>query len=1069
MGRILTLITKDVFAFEKALTFVNDMWIGLIHIGIVSYLIYRRIGITVAAGIGFLLMIIPLQIYVGKKTSMMRMKSAKSTDERIQLTTETLSAIKIVKMYSWELFFENKINDVRSKELKKLAPVYYLKCIVLIIGSLASNLSFALIILTYIWTGHYTNAGTVFFIEALFRNIKSFIIASIPLGISNISEVYASLNRLNEFLNSKEVASPPRGIAQPKVYLNHVSAKVKDSEVLTDVSLSVEKGLYLVTGSVGSGKSSLLRTILGECTVASGQLAVDGSISYTAEDPWLFPSTIRQNILFGQEYDEKRYNEVLRVCALKEDLSKFENGDQTIVGDKGVNLSKGQQTRINLARAVYRNSDIYLLDDCLSHLDSHVNLYVFRKCIMEFLKTKIVILVTTNINHIKLVYGHNLLFMKNGITLSLEEQQETLEKRVTYYMDDTDNSYFEEERDQEVENEIHDVVSEEAELLPVKKSVGDNLYHEEKRSGKVNIGVYMKYYRFAGGFFPLLLVLVVFVTCQFAAGLSEKKLSEWVNIEPTITDLVRANETNSTIFSETISKRNHYLNLYAVLILTSVVLTFARTYLTFFFSMKASKNLHDWITHSVLNSFMTFFDGHYIGNIINRFSKDVGTIDETIPLIVYEIMRGTLQVLSIMFLLVSAHLIFLLPVVILIILLYFLRRFYISTGRNIKRLDASTRSPFIGHFNATMEGLTTVRAYEKEPLLIEEFDRHLDHHTSAYYMMICTSRAFGFTIDMICSTLLSAVVVHFVFFNPDSPVGSVALAISQANALMGLLQGTVRMYSEIENNMTAIERVLEYSDIETENRKKGLVKDNWPDKGMIEFKDLSLTYTTTKQQVLKGLNFVLQPREKIGIVGRTGAGKSSIISSLFRLYNTEGNIIIDNIDTKMLALEFLRSNIAIIPQDPILFSGTIRSNIDPTERYSDEVIWKAIEKVNIKRLISNLQEKISDHGSNYSSGQRQLICLVRALVSKSKIIVLDEATANMDPETCGLLQSTIKQNFAECTVLTIAHRLNTVSDSDRVMVVDHGQIVEFDTPDALLGNQKGVFYNMFKHSGLLES
>ncbi|KAG5872834.1 hypothetical protein JTB14_020338 [Gonioctena quinquepunctata] len=1067
MGKIVTLITKDVFAFEKALTFVNDMWIGLVQIAIVAYMIYCRIGISVLAGIGFLLLIIPFQIYVGRKSSLMRIKSAKNTDERIQLTTETLSAIKIIKMYSWEIFFENKINNSRRIELKKLALVYYLKCVVLIIGSLASNLSFALVILTYIWTGHFTDAGTVFFIESCFRNIKSYIIASIPMGIANASEVYASLNRLRDFLYSEEVGSKMKGVSNPIVHLNHVSARVKDTEVLTDVSISVERGLYLVTGNLGCGKSSLLKTILGEYSLSGGQMEVDGSISYAPEDPWLFPSTIRQNILFGQKYDEQRYNEVLTACALKMDLSKFERGDQTIVGDKGVNLSKGQQTRINLARAVYKNSDIYLLDDCLSHLDGRVNHFIFRKCIMEFLKSKIVIIVTTDINHIKLVYGQNILFMQNGKTLSLEDQKETLDKRVTYYMDDVETNYFEDEKDGYFANEISDDVNEETKLLPVEKSSQDNTYLEDKRSGKVNLAVYLKYYRFAGGFFALLLVLIVFLLCQFAMTASEKTLSNWVNIEPNITNLARLNSTDDTEMNEIIAKRNGFLNFYGLFILAAVVLIFTRTYLTFFFSLRASKNLHEWITHSVCNSFMTFFDGHYIGNIINRFSKDVGTIDETIPLIFYEIMRGTLAVLSIMYLISTVNVYFLIPIGVLLVKLYFIRRFYMPTGRSIKRLDAATRSPVIGHLNATMEGLTTVRAYEKQPLLIEEFDRHQDHYTSTYYMMICTSRAFGFSVDLMCSALLATIVVHLVFSDSVTLVGYVALAISQAQGLIGLLQGTVRMYSDIESNMTSIERVLEYSDIETENRERGLVKEDWPDKGKIEFRNLSLTYSTTKQRVLKDLNFIIQPGEKIGIVGRTGAGKSSIISTLFRLYDTEGSIVIDGMETKNLALVFLRTNIAIIPQDPILFSGTIRSNIDPTDRYSDDIIWKAIEKVNIKRLISNLQDKISENGSNYSSGQRQLICLARALVSQSKIIVLDEATANMDPETCGSLQSTIAQNFAQCTVLTIAHRLNTVVDSDRVMVVDQGQIVEFDDPHILLENKNGVFYNMGKHSGLL--
>uniref|UniRef100_A0A0U9HY04 Putative ABCC protein n=1 Tax=Chrysomela populi TaxID=154003 RepID=A0A0U9HY04_CHRPP len=1064
-GKIITLMTKDVFAFEKVLTFVNDMLIGLVQTAIVTYLIYTRIGFSVVAGVGFFLVIIPLQVYVGKKASAMRIRSARKTDERLQLTTETLNAIKIIKMYSWEKFFETKIHDVRKQELKYLAPVYYMKCIVMIIGTLALNISFFLLLVSYIWTGHYATAETVYFIQSCFFSLKSYITASIPIGIAQCSEVYASTKRLREFLYTEELQKRPSTTTQPRIYMSHVSAKVADTEVLKDVSLLIEKGLFLIVGSLGSGKSSLLKTIMGDYTLSQGQMSVEGKISYASEEPWLFPSTIRQNILFGQEYDENRYQQVLRVCALNLDLSKFQHGDRTIVGDKGVNLSKGQQARINLARAVYKDSDIYLLDDCLSHLDAKVNLYVYTNCIMGFLKDKIVVLVTNNLNHIKMVYGNNTLFVEDGKTLSLQQQQETLDKRITYYMDDVDYNYFEDEKADIDESYVVDASDEKAALLREENETKD-VYHETKRTGKVALSAYLRYYRFAGGCLVFLLFLTIFTLSQIALSAAEKLLSKWVIIEASLSDL--STKSNATMSSDLVTQRNQYLYIYCTLIAGGVLLVFSRTYFTFFLAVKASKNLHKAMNSSVLNSFMNFFDSHRIGNIINRFSKDLNTTDEILPLVVYEVTRNTLMVIGILVLIASVNITFLIPSAFLLILLYFIRKIYIPVGRSIKRLEASTRSPMIGYLNATLEGLSTVRAYEKQAHLIDEFDRHQDHYTSAYYMMICTTRAFGFCLDLVCTAYIASVVLQFVIGGSGSGAGDVGLAITQAMGLTGLLQWGIRQYSELENNMTAVERVLEYTDIETENREKGRRKENWPNRGDIEYRGLSLTYSTTRQMVLKDISFVIRSKEKVGIVGRTGAGKSSIISSLFRLYETEGRIFVDGLDTKTVALEFLRSNIAIIPQDPILFSGTIRSNIDPTGKYSDEAIWKAIEQLNIKRLFPNLQEKIRENGSNYSSGQRQLICLARALVSESRIIVLDEATANMDPETCALLQRTMKENFAGCTVLTIAHRLNTVTDSDRVMVVDQGRIVEFDSPSVLMEDKNGVFYNMVKTSGLPE-
>ncbi|KAJ8983685.1 hypothetical protein NQ317_003473 [Molorchus minor] len=1057
MGNIVTLITKDVFAFETSLIFLNDVWVGSIQTVITAYIIYTRIGLSVLAGVGFVFMIIPLQVLLGRKTSARRLIAAKKTDERIQVTKETFSAIKIIKMYTWEKIFEQTINDYRKKEVKGLAIIYYIKCLILIIGTLVSKLSFYLLMMTYIWTGHYINAEIVYFLQSCFNNLRSYIITSIPMGINQTADLLAAAKRLDAFLNKEELKDGEvfKSSLHPKIYLRNVSAKVNHADVLNDVSLFINKGLMLVTGNIGSGKSALLKTILKEYPVTGGQMLVEGTISYASQDPWLFPSTIKQNILFGQEFNEKRYQEVLQVCALTHDLNQFENGDQTVAGDRAVNLSKGQQSRINLARAIYKDSDIYLLDDCLSSLDTHVSKFVFNRCIREFLKDKIVILVTHNINHIKQVYGNNVLVIENGKTLTIEQQKQTLDKRITYYMDDIDFDYFADraecdglETDLSEKHEINDYTEDDREPLLKEKQTdkpANNLYHEDNKPGKVNLRVYLRYYKFAGGIFVLLLV------------------------EPKLTGYIVNNFTNSSDFSETLDKRNKIINMYSVVTIAATMLAFVRAFLNFSFCMRASKNLHKAITSTVINTYMYFFDSHFIGNIVNRFSKDIGTIDEYIPLLIYENFRGILVFIGTAALIASTNVFLVIPIVILLLKLYFIRRSYMPTGRAIKRLESASRSPMIGYLNATLEGLTTVRAYEKQTLLISEFDKHQDLYTSAYFMMQCTIRAFGFILDICCALFVAFIVLKFSLFGNDESAGNVGLAVSQAMMLNGLLQWTVRSMSELENNMTSVERVLEYADAETEDKDTGEVKEGWPYQGKIEYREVSLAYTTTNELVLKNISFVIEPRQRIGIVGRTGAGKSSIISALFRLYDFEGKILVDEVNTKSLSLNFLRSKIAIIPQDPVLFTGTIKSNIDPTDRYSDLVIWEALEKVHLKPIITNLQEEVNEGGSSYSSGQKQLLCLARALVSKNKIIVLDEATASMDPETCEDLQKSIKECFADCTVITIAHRMNTVADSDKVMVVDGGRIVEYDTPEALLQNTNGFFYSLNKQSGLLET
>ncbi|KAI2473995.1 ATP-binding cassette sub-family C member 4 [Diabrotica virgifera virgifera] len=1066
VGKIVTLITKDVFAFEMALIFVNDMWIGVIQTIIITGVIFNRIQWSVFGGIGFYMLTIPLQLFVGKVVSSKRVQSAKRTDERLQLTTETIRNIKTIKMYTWENFFTTKLNELRKLELQNLSPVFYLKSLVLIVGSTATSLSFFFMIMTYIWSGHFTDAETVYFIQTCYQSLKSFITVSIPIGIAQCSDLRASLKRLSHFLKLEEVVDRRSQTISPRVYMRHVSAKVGEKTILNDISFSAEKGVNLITGNIGSGKSSIIKVLLGEYPVSSGQMAIDGTISYASEEPWLFPSTLRQNILFGEPYNEKRYNEVLKLCALNIDLKKLPKGDKTIVGDRGVNFSKGQQSRINLARAIYRISDIYLIDECLAGLDSKVNYYIFRNCIMDFLKDKVVIMVSNNINHIKLLYGNNTLVVEDGRTLSLEKQKETLDKRITYFIDDVEMNYFDDDIDVTDEDILEDEANERTQLIGGDKNENKNLYDEEKKSGTVSLKVYLRYYKYAGGIIMLVILAIIFIAAQAALSYSEKLVSKWVNLEPSITNLTLSNQTDTEEYINIINKRDNYLVMYTFLTVVMVVLTFTRIYMNFFFAIRASRNLHRKMLKSVINAFMSFFDKHFVGNVVNRFSKDLMTMDEVIPLNTYEIFRQTLGLLGILYLIISVNKLFIIPSIFLFVKLYFIQKFYLPTGRGIKRLDAATRSPMIGYLNATLEGITAVRAFEKQPLLISEFDQHLDHYTSTSYMMACAIRFYGFIMDMVSTTFFAAIVIKFVCFKTDAQAGDVGLAITQAMLLTGFLQYVIRQYTEIENNMTGIERVLEYTDIESEDKLQGRTLKNWPSFGEIKYENVSLVYNSSEQRVLKNISFTIKSKEKIGIVGRTGAGKSSIISVLFRLYNIKGRILIDNEDIKNLCLKYLRSSIGIIPQDPILFSGSIRANMDPSGTHTDAEIWSAIEKVHLKNLFTCLDDVIVENGSRYSSGQRQLICLARALVSKNKIIVLDEATSNMDPDTCSLLQRTIKTHFSQCTVLTIAHKLNTVLDCDRIMVVDHGEIIEFDTPQALRTKQGGIFNKMIEHSGI---
>ncbi|XP_066143470.1 ATP-binding cassette sub-family C member 4-like [Euwallacea fornicatus] len=1075
IGKIVTLMSKDVFVIDSGLEHFKDVIIGFLQLAVVFNILYRKVGISAFPAMGFIMVIMPLQMYIGKLTSRCRIRSAKKTDQRFKLLQETLSAIKIIKMYTWQNYFEKLIHKARMKETDKIKMVYYLKACIVILGGTTISFAFYILLISYIARGYSIEAETIYYVQTCLGVVRLSIAQQIPLGITQTADLLASLRRIQWFLDAEEVKdSACKSSENASLYLDRVKVAISGKEVLKSVSLNIDKGLLLITGDVGSGKTALLKTILGEYPLTGGEMVIHGTFSYATEEPWLFPSTIRQNILFGQPFDEQRYQDVLKACALTYDINKFEKLDQTIVGDKGFNLSKGQQARISLARAVYKDSDVYLLDDCLSSLDNHVNKHIFNKCIKLFLKDKICLLVSNNINHIKTMKNNRILFVENGTTFNLEQQRNALDNRITYYIDeddDNDDDGGDENGDCNFSKKTSNVNtaisneegSEEADALldsNLEPNV-ENLYHEEKKQGKVLWKNYFRYYRALGGFFVVFYLLAIYMACQFCISYSEKLLSRWVNLEPQITNLTLNNKTEGPEYRRIISQREHFLNLYTLLTIGMVALIIARAFSTLIICMNAAKKLHKALVRGMLSTYMYFFDDHFIGNIINRLSKDFHVTDEQMPYLILDLCRLIFSISSGIILIGSVNWIFYIPAGLLLVKLYFVRRLYLPTGRSLRRLEAATRSPIIGYLNSTLEGLAVVRAAQQQQKLQNEFDRHQDHFTSTFYLNLSTKRFFTFWLDMFGTMFASLVAFKFVILHQEETSGDVGLALVQATMLSSVLQFAIRQITEVENTMTCVERVVEYSDVPSEPI-GGQILADWPSKGHILYKNVSLTYKSDGHPVLKDIDLDIKGGSKIGIVGRTGAGKSSIISSLFRLYDFDGEIIIDGENISTLSINFLRENISIIPQDPILFTGTIRTNLDPFDKYSDKEIWSALEKVHMKSIIQDLNQEISDSTSGYSSGQKQLISLARALIQENKIIVLDEATANLDPKTDQLLQETVKESFKNCTVLIIAHRLHSVLSCDKILVLDAGRIVEFNEPRILLQNSSGFLTRMVK-------
>ncbi|KAG5875549.1 hypothetical protein JTB14_025763 [Gonioctena quinquepunctata] len=1074
LGNIVTLITRDVHTFEQSIWIINDAWIGIVQTCIICYLLYAKLGFISFTGIGILLSVMPLQVFIGNYVSKLRLATGKKTDERLQVIQETLSTMSILKMYNWEEYFSEKINAARLQEINKMLLGFYLKFIIVVLGVLFSKLGFYILIMSYIWLGYTAEAELVFYVLTIFRDLRHTLGVVIPVGIGRGADLYSAIVRINKVIQGEEL-QPKYGsdepTSKPFVELKEAVLHIKETAILRNVSFSIRPGLTLVTGSVGSGKTTLLKTILQDYPLTSGSLTTSGRISYASQDPWLFPSSIRQNILFGGDYDEKRYTEVIRVCALEYDFSLFDKRDETIVTDKGANLSKGQQARVNLARAIYKESEIYLLDDSLTALDAHVQDFIFNECIKSYLKNKICVLVTHTTSHIG--EADTVVIMDDGrIKYQGKPNESVLEKINELITEDDD-------LEKEVIQENHMIQNGHV-LETEQQTTKKKIYSEVNRKGEVEFAVYKKYFIFGGGFFLLSCIVILFGTAQGTEKYSDKLLTQWVDEQQTVLDMRRnvskmdtsdvnnisINTNTSLSFDEAVMKEQSTIKLYSIMILVSTVFALLKTYAIFDFCRRASINIHKAMVRSIIFAVMSFFDTHFIGNILNRFSQDLLNIDEHLLNILSECMKVTFSIIGIVVLISVVNIYFLLFSLIFFSFLMFLRKLYLPTGRSLKRLEAATRSPMIGHLNASLEGLTTIRAYKAQSILIEEFDRHQDVYTSAHYTSLCSMRAFGFVMDFLCSIFIILVVSRFIFVDTDSSAGDVGLVLSQVFMLAGTVQWGVRTWADLENLMTSVERLLEYTEIPPEST-KGSEVENWPSQGAIHYKNVSLTYNKV-ETVLDNLNFTVEPQQKIGIVGRTGAGKTSIISSIFRLYDVQGKILIDKVDISTLSLKFLRQKLAIIPQDPVLFSGTIRTNLDPYMEFKDDDLWKVLEEVNIRGSIPSLGLKVSSSGgSSFSSGQKQLICLARAILRRTKIVILDEASANMDHDTDVLLHRTIKKNFGDCTVITIAHRLHSILECDKVMVLNRGEIKEFDDPVSLLKNKNGLFYKMVSQAGLL--
>ncbi|NXK48651.1 MRP3 protein, partial [Chauna torquata] len=1085
VGEVVNLMSVDAQRFMDLVTFLNMLWSAPLQIFLALYFLWQALGPSVLAGVAVMVLLIPFNSAIAMKTRAFQVEQMQYKDARIKLMNEILGGIKVLKLYAWEPSFSEKVLEIRKNELRVLKKSAYLNSLSTFAWISAPFLVALMTFTVYVLVDekNILDAEKAFVSLSLF-NILKFPLNILPQVISNIAQTSVSLKRIQQFLSHDELDP---NCVETKVIAPGHAISVKNATFswgkelkpsLKDINLLVPSGaLVAIVGHVGCGKSSLVSALLGEMEKLEGEVAVKGSVAYVPQQAWIQNATLKDNILFGQAPNEQKYQNVLEACALKTDLEVLPGGDQTEIGEKGINLSGGQRQRVSLARAVFSNSDVYLLDDPLSAVDSHVAKHIFDKVIGPdgVLKGKTRILVTHGIGFLPQV--DHIVVLVDGKISEMGSYQGLL-KQNKAFAEFLRNYTLDEDIE---EDELTMVEEEEVLLAEDTLSIHTDLADNEPVTNEVRkqflsctnqlwcvilqikLTVFWQYMKAVS---PVISLVICFLyCCQNAASIGANVwLSDW---------------TNEPVINGTQHNTSMRIGIYAALGLLQGLIALISSFTLAMGGINAAQTLHAALLENKFHTPQSFYDTTPTGRIINRFSKDIYVIDEVIPQTILMFLGTFFTSLSTMIVIIASTPLFAVVIVPLAILYFFVQRFYVATSRQLKRLESVSRSPIYSHFSETISGASVIRAYRREKSFVDISDLKVDENQKSYYPGIISNRWLGIRVEFVGNCIVLFAALFAVIGKNSLNAGLVGLSVSYALQVTLSLNWMVRMTSDLETNIVAVERIKEYSETETEA--PWIIEDksppeDWPSKGELEFVNYSVRYRKGLDLVLKDLNLQVHGGEKasnqlyIGIVGRTGAGKSSMTLCLFRILEAvKGEIKIDGVRISEIGLHDLRSRLTIIPQDPVLFSGTLRMNLDPFNKYSDEEIWKALELSHLKRFVSSqpsmLEYECSEGGENLSVGQRQLVCLARALLRKTRILILDEATAAIDLETDDLIQLTIRTQFEDCTVLTIAHRLNTIMDYTRILVLDNGTIAEFDTPTNLIAS-KGIFYSMAKDAGL---
>ncbi|GLB42389.1 putative atp-binding cassette transporter [Lyophyllum shimeji] len=1123
-AQIMTLMTTDVDRVSEFAWHLFSLVDSPIEIAIGSLFLYKLLGVSCFFGLGVTCLFLPLNHYAGKVVVGAQENLMKARDERVALMNEILGGIRMLKFMAWERNFEAKVLKVREKELKYQKLNYSIETL----WNAIWNGSPILVTLVAFWhfavVRQQVLTPSIAFTSIIVFNEMKFALNALPETFINLLQSLVSLRRIEKYMNAMEVAPVPP-IAQQSQTVAFQSCSVtwpqdraqktatpsaapsaastpKHKFMLMDMNMNFPLGeLSLICGKLGSGKTLLLLALLGEADVLTGQVLcprsppdslasfagelvpkaewiVKGICAYVPQAAWLRNASIKDNILFNLPLDEERYQRTLEVCALISDLEILEDGDEAEIGERGVNLSGGQKARVSLARAVYSRASILLLDDVLSAVDAHTAHHLYHQCLKgDLMKGRTVILVS---HHVQLCApGASYVVALDNGRVMFEGDRDAFQSSgvIRTLVQTTDAAAAADSKEEEVVETMDafpketDPNSESSSTIApvsdnkVEKKTPRKLIEEEKRAvGRIGRDVWATYILACGKGWYWTLFLTILIVASLSPVFENGWLRHWSSV----------GDTGSATF---------YIGVYAAITAVGLVITTLRWFVLYNGSIRASTVLYKRLLEAVLFANIRFHDTVSRGRLLNRFGKDFEGIDSSLS---DNFGRSIIYALSALTTIVTVSVVggplFIFAACILGIIYWNAAKVYGQTSRDMRRLDSVTRSPLYSLYGETIAGVTILRAFGASSKFLRDMLCCVDTNSNPYYWMWGVNRWLSMRFNLLSCGVIGATAL-VCLITPSINASLAGFALTFASTITGDLLFMVRRFVGLEQSMVALERVKEYSELKREPPEfvEPRPPATWPSEGAIECQNLVIRYAPELPNVLHNLSFTIHPGEKVGILGRTGSGKSTLALSFFRFVEaTEGRILVDAVDIAKVGLTDLRSRLTIIPQEPTILSGTLRSTLDVFDEYEDAEIYEALRRVHLipseetpeeafhsvnENVFRNLDSPVSEGGENFSTGEKQLLCMARAILKRSRVLVMDEATASVDYATDELIGKTIRREFAHSTILTIAHRLRTIIDYDRVMLLDQGRIAEFDRPSVLLQDPSSKFHALCKATG----